>query len=351
MDFVKLNASIPELDDAAAIAAKARWDNIAKPLGSLGLLERAVTKIAAITGTPDVHLEKRAVIVLCSDNGVVKEGISQSGSEVTALVAENLTKKQTSVCRMASYARAEVIPVDMGMAKRLSIPLLIDHHIADGTMNIAEGPAMSKEQACQAIQAGIELVNYCAEQGYAIIATGEMGIGNTTTSSAIASVLLNKSAAEVTGRGSGLSDSALIRKISVIEKSIAVNRPDPDDALDILSKLGGFDIAGMAGIFIGGALRRIPIIIDGIISAVSALIASKLCPACHNTMLASHVSDEPSSRMLLDALKLHPMITAGMRLGEGTGAVALLPLLDMALCVYHGSSSFADIGLEAYRPL
>lgn len=351
MDFVKLNASIPRLDDAAAVAAKAHWDSIAKPLGSLGLLERAVTKIAAITGNPEVYLKKRAVVVLCSDNGVVNEGISQSGSEVTALVAENLTKKQTSVCHMASYARADVIPVDMGMAKRLSNPLLIDHHIADGTKNIAEGPAMTREQTCQAIQAGIEIVKNCAEQGYAILATGEMGIGNTTTSSAMASVLLGKPAAEVTGRGAGLSDSALIRKIGVIEKAIAVNKPDADDALDILSKLGGFDIAGMTGIFLGGALCRVPIIIDGIISAVSAMIASKLCPACLNSMLASHVSDEPAGRMLLDALKLHPMITAEMRLGEGTGAVALLPLLDMALCVYHGSSSFKDIGLEAYRPL
>ena len=351
MDFEKLNAAIPKLDDAAAIAAKAHWDTIAKPLGSLGLLERVVTKIAAITGFPDVHLNKRAVIVLCADNGVVREGISQSGSDVTMLVAENLTKKQTSVCHMASYARADVIPVDMGMAKRLTNPLLVDHHIADGTKNITEGPAMTREQTYLAIEAGIELVKNCAAQGYAIIATGEMGIGNTTTSSAVASVLLHKPVPEVTGRGAGLSDSSLIRKIGVIEKAIAINKPDPGDAFDILTKLGGFDIAGMTGLFLGGALYRIPIIIDGIISAVSALIASRLCPASLNTMLASHVSNEPAGWMLLEALKLHPIITAEMRLGEGSGAVALLPLLDMALCVYHGSSSFSEIGLEAYRPL
>jgi nicotinate-nucleotide--dimethylbenzimidazole phosphoribosyltransferase len=351
MDFEELNSLIPKLDDAAAIAAKAHWDNIAKPLGSLGLLETAIIKIAAMTGNSTVQLKKRAVIVLCADNGVVKEGISQSGSEVTALVAENLTKKQTSVCHMAGFAKADVIAVDMGMASRLKNPLLIDCHIADGTMNIAEGPAMTRQQAFEAIEAGIALVKDCAAQGYAIIATGEMGIGNTTTSSAMASVLLHRPIAEVTGRGAGLSDSALIRKLGVIETAIRLNQPNPDDAFDVLQKLGGFDIAGMTGIFLGGAIYRIPIIIDGIISAVSALIAARLCPASLNSMLASHVSDEPAGLMLLDALELRPMIKAEMRLGEGTGAVALLPLLDLALCVYHGSSSFSDIGMDAYTPL
>ncbi len=351
MDFNELNLIIPKRDEAAAANAKAHWDSIAKPLGSLGLLEKTIVNIAGITGNADVRLGKRAVLVLCADNGVVKEGISQSGSDVTRLVAENLTKKQTSVCHMAQFANADVIPVDMGMASRFDSALLIDRHIADGTQNIAEGPAMTRGQAQRAIDIGIELVKSCAEQGYSILATGEMGIGNTTTSSAAASVLLNRPVAEVTGRGAGLSDSALIRKISVIEKAIRVNQPNPDDAFDILQKLGGFDIAGMSGIFLGGALYRIPIVIDGIISAVAALIASRLCPASHYTMLASHVSDEPAGKMLLDALMLRPMIIAEMRLGEGTGAVALLPLLDMALCVYHGSSSFSDIGLDAYKPL
>ncbi len=342
---------MPGLDGDAAIKAKAHWDTIAKPLGSLGLLETSIIKIAAITGKADVCLKKRAVLVLCADNGVVKEGISQSGSEVTRLVADNLIKKQTSVCHMAQFAGADVIPVDMGMVSHLTHPLLVDHHIADGTQNIADGPAMTKAQAYKAIEAGIALVKNCAEQGYDILATGEMGIGNTTTSSAMASVLLHRPVAEVTGRGAGLSDAALIRKIGVIEKAIKVNQPNPEDALDVLTKLGGFDIAGLTGIFLGGALYRIPIIIDGIISAVSALIASRLCPAADHIMLASHVSNEPAGIMLLDALKLRPMIIAEMRLGEGTGAVAMLPLLDMALCVYHSSSSFSDIGMDAYRPL
>ncbi|SHH94375.1 nicotinate-nucleotide-dimethylbenzimidazole phosphoribosyltransferase [Sporobacter termitidis DSM 10068] len=350
MNYSELNNQIPKPDAAARARAQAHWDSIAKPLNSLGLLEDAVVTLAGLAGSPNVRLDRRGVLVLCADNGVVREGISQSPSDITLLVAENLTKKQTSVCRMAKVADADVIPVDMGMIKKLSNPLLLDRHIADGTQNIAEGPAMTLQQAEKAIEAGIGLVKDCREQGYDILATGEMGIGNTTTSSAVAAVLLHRPVEEVTGRGAGLSDDALRRKIDVIEKAIHVNRPDPDDALDILMKLGGFDIAGMTGIFIGGALYRVPIIIDGIISAVSALIAARLCPAAKAAMLASHVSEEPAAKMLLDTLDLRPMITAGMRLGEGTGAVTLLPLLDMALAVYHGSSSFSDIGMDAYKP-
>lgn len=350
MDFTKLNQTIPTPDDAAMSKAEAHWDSIAKPLKSLGLLEKAVVKIAGIMGTPNVRLHRRGVLVLCADNGVVKECVSQSPSDVTVIVAENLTKKQTSVCRMAKTADADVIPVDMGMIRRLDTPLLLDRHIADGTANIAEGPAMTKAQALKAIKIGMELVKDCREQGYDILCTGEMGIGNTTTSSAVASVLLNRPVEEMTGRGAGLSDTGLMRKISVIKKAIAVNKPNPDDALDVLYKLGGFDIAGMAGIFLGGALYRIPIVIDGIISAVSALLAVRLCPAASYAMLASHISGEPAAKLLLDALELKAVVTADMRLGEGTGAVTLLPLLDMALAVYHGSSTFSDIDMEPYTP-
>jgi nicotinate-nucleotide--dimethylbenzimidazole phosphoribosyltransferase len=351
MDFHKLNHQIAAPDETAMSKARAHWDAIAKPLGSLGLLEKTVVRIAGMTGTANVRLSRRAVLVLCADNGVVKEGVSQSPSDITLLVSENLTKQQTSVCRMAKVADADVIPVDMGMIRRLDNPLLLDRHIADGTKNIAEGPAMTRAQAETAIDAGISLVESCREQGYDILATGEMGIGNTTTSSAVASVLLNRPVGDVTGRGAGLSDGALKRKIDVIDKAIRINKPDAGDALDVLMKLGGFDIAGLAGVFLGGALHRVPIVIDGLISAVSALIAARLCPAALPYMLASHCSDEPAGQMLLDALGLRPMIRAEMHLGEGTGAVALFPLLDMALAVYHGSSSFEEIGMDAYRPL
>ena len=348
MDRNKLQ-SITCLNRSAAEAARQKWDSIAKPLGSLGALEDVIVKIAGLIGTPDVRLNKRAVLVLCADNGVVCEGVSQSDSGVTMLVAENLTKKMTSVCRMSAVANTDVIPVDMGMATVPWFSGLIDRRTGSGTGNIFKEPAMTTAQAEKAIDAGIALVEDCKKKGYSILATGEMGIGNTTTSSAMAAVLLGVPVTTVTGRGSGLSDISLLRKIEVIENAIKVNKPDASDAVDVLAKLGGFDIAGMTGVFIGGAIHGVPVLIDGFISSVAALTAARICPGAKDAMIASHVSSEPAGKIMLESLGFGPLITAGMRLGEGTGAVAALPLLDMALAVYHGSSSFSDIGMAAYE--
>ena len=351
MDFVEINKRIVQPDPEATAKSRERWLSRAIPIGSLGLLEEAVIRIAGIEGTPDVRIDKRAVIVMCADNGVVSEGVTQCGSEITALVARNIARGNSSVCRMAYVAHAAVFAVDIGMINPTDAPQILDRRVAAGTSNIAVGPAMTRAQAVQAIEVGIDLVRQLKEKGYTMLATGEMGIGNTTTSSAVASVLLGRPAEEVTGRGAGLSDLALKRKIEVIKQAVICNNPDPADALDVLHKLGGFDIAGMTGIFIGGAIYRIPVLIDGFISAVSALTARRLCPASAPYMMASHVSAEPAGRMVLDALGLPPLITAGMRLGEGTGAVCAWPLLDMALAVYNDMSSFSDIGMEAYTPL
>jgi nicotinate-nucleotide--dimethylbenzimidazole phosphoribosyltransferase len=351
MDSRELCAS-PRAPDASAIREAARrWDAIAKPLGSLGFLEDAVIKIAGLTGRPDVDVSKRCVIVMCADNGVVRQGISQSGGEVTMIVAENLTRGRTCVCRMAAAAGADVIPVDMGMLSRPSFGGMIDCHVADGTRDFSEGAAMTREEARTAISHGVELARMCAERGYGLIATGEMGIGNTTTSSAMASVLLGAPPESVTGRGAGLSDASLLRKIEVIRRAIEVNKPDGGDALDVLSKLGGFDIAGMTGVFLGGAAYGIPVLIDGFISAVSALTAERMSPGAVSAMLPSHRSGEQGCAAALKALGLTAPIDAGMRLGEGTGAVAAMSLLDMALAVYGESSSFSDIGMRAYEPL
>lgn len=349
--FIWLNSTIPPLNQTAMNEARQRWNSIAKPIGSLGLLEQAVIKIAGLTNDASVLLNKRAVLVLCADNGVVDEGVTQAGSEITALVAANIAAGRASVCHMAAVANADIIAADLGMVQSIDAPKLLDRRIAPGTGNIARGPAMTRQQAIQAIQTGIELVKSSQAQGYTVLATGEMGIGNTTTSSAVTSVLLNKPVEEVTGRGAGLTDAGLMRKIDVIKRAIAVNAPDPTDALDVVAKLGGFDIACMCGIFIGGAQYRVPILMDGFISAVSALIAARLCPASVCAMLASHVSAEPAGSMVLDALGFRPLITAEMRLGEGSGAVAALPLLDMALAVYHTMSTFSDIGMKEYEPL
>jgi len=347
MDFKELNNLVKPLCDESMHAAGAKWDGVAKPLGSLGRFEEAVTRIAGIYGTPDVRIDKKGVLVLCGDNGVLAQGVAMTPGEVTAIMAEFIADGRSSVCRMAKTAGADVIAVDMGMFRRVNAKNLIDRRVADGTNDFTNGPAMTVEQASQAINTGIELTKNCAVQGYKILATGEMGIGNTTTSSAIAAVLLGSDPGDVTGRGVGLSDEGLERKIAAVKKAILVNSPDKNNAFDVLQKLGGFDIAGLTGIFIGAAVCRIPIVIDGFISSVSALLAVKLCPRVKDFIFPSHLSAEPAGRMVLNALGFEPFITADMRLGEGTGAVCMFPLLDMALSVYHTACTYADIDSKA----
>lgn len=336
-------------DETARAAAHAHWAALAKPLGGLGQLETMVEDAAALIGGPVPDFARRAVLVLCADNGVVAQGVSQTDASVTRAVLENLAARRTSVCRMAAAARCEVVPVDMGIA---GAPVLgaVDCRVAPGTQDFTQGPAMTRAQAVQAVAAGIELVRTQKRGGVQMIATGEMGIGNTTTSSAVASVLLGRPTAEMTGRGAGLSDAGLRRKIAAIERGIAVNRPDPADPLGVLAALGGFDIAGLCGVFLGGALEHVPVIMDGFISGVAALCAVRLCPAAGKAVFASHLSGEPAARFVLEALAKKPLITANLHLGEGTGAVASLPLWDMALAVYHGCYSFAEGGIAPYTP-
>ena len=345
MDFKELNQQIQPLDEAAIQASHEQWNRIAKPVGSLGQMEDLVTQIAGISGESLPDIAKRAVLIMCADNGVLAQGVAQTPGEITATMSEFMAAKRSSVCIMAKACGADSLPVDVGIFRKVTTEGMRDCHIADGTNDMTQGPAMSVEQAEQAIRVGMELVKEFKEKGYKLLATGEMGIGNTTTSSAIASVLLGLEAEVVTGRGAGLSDEGLQRKLSAIKRAIEVNQVQADDAFDVLRKLGGYDIAALTGIFLGGALYRVPIIIDGFISAVSALIATRLCPNSQAYMLPSHVSAEPASRLVLDALGFKAMIHAGMRLGEGTGAVALMPLLDMALAVYKDLMTFADIGM------
>ena len=325
-----LLAGITPPDEAARAAAHAHWASLAKPLGGLGRLETMLEDAAALTGSAEFDLSRRAVVVLCADNGVVAQGVSQTGQEVTRAVAENLAMRRTSVCQMARAAHCDVVPVDMGMAGE-PVPGVRNCRIAAGTMDFTAGPAMSRD-------------------GYRLIATGEMGIGNTTTSSAVAAVLLGQPVELMTGRGAGLSDEGLARKVDAICRGILKNEPDPEDPLDVLSKLGGFDIAGLCGIFLGGALAGVPVLADGFISGVAALCAVRLCPAAAKAVFASHCSAEPAARMVLEALGKAPVITAGLHLGEGTGAVASIPLWDMALAVYGGCYSFAEGGIEPYKP-
>ena len=334
----------------AAEEARRRWDAIAKPLHGLGLLEDALVKVCAVSGDPDCPLSPRAVAVFCADNGVVAQGVTQTGQEVTVVVAGNMTRGDTSVCRMAALAGARVVPVDVGMVQRPGLPGLLDRSQGPGTADITKGPAMTREQLRGAMEAGYRLALELAGEGCRLLAAGEMGIGNTTTSSAVASVLLGVPAETVTGRGAGLSSEGLRRKIAAIRRAVEVNRPRPGDPAEVLRTVGGFDIAAMTGFYLGASAAGVPVILDGFISAAAALAAFRLAPLSREGMIASHCSGEPGARLLLEALGLSPVITAGLCLGEGTGAVALMPLLDKAAAAYHEMSTVGEIRIEAYKP-
>lgn len=325
------------------------WDAIAKPLDGLGQFERLTARIGAILETEQITLSRKAVIIMCADNGIVAEGISQSGQEVTAAVARQMAKGASSVGKMAAQIGADTIPVDIGMSAAEQIPGVLDRKIRCGTNNFRQEPAMTEEEAVRAVWTGIEMVSACKREGYRILATGEMGIGNTTTSSAMAAALLHCDAEEVTGRGAGLSDERLIHKKRVITEAIMKYGLYGAEPLRILQTVGGLDIAGLTGICMGGALFHMPIVLDGVISMTAALLAERMLPGTTAYLIASHRGKEPAVKKLTDALGLQPVIDAGMALGEGTGAVMMLSLLELALSVYHGKTSFSDIKIEPYR--
>ena len=347
MRLNEILAQIRSVDEGAAKACIERFDFVAKPVGSLGKLEELLARIAAITGSADIDISRKAVAFFCADNGVTVKGVANGDHTVTTALAEILGQGKACVAVMAKSCGADVFSTDVGMVD--SVNGLRDSKLMHGTDDITEGPAMRREIAEKAIFIGIETVKELKDKGYRLIATGEAGIGNTTTSSAICSVLLYKPAQEVTGRGAGLDDDGLSRKLRAIEQAISINQPDPDDPLDVLCKVGGLDIAALTGLYIGGALYGIPVVMDGFISGAAALVAVRLCPVVREYILPSHESDEPGTRYLMDALAFSPVLQAGMRLGEGTGAVALFPVLDMALAVYRDAATFADIEVYQYK--
>ena len=348
-ELAQIRITAPE--EAVRSLVKKHWDTLAKPLDGMGSFETITAQIGAILGTEQIDLRKKGVLIFCADNGIVEEGVSQTGQEVTLAVAKSMARKGSSVCKMAQSIGAETIPVDIGINSEESIPGVLDRKVRRGTRNFLKEPTMTEEETVRAIVTGIELVRECKEKGYGILATGEMGIGNTTTSSAVASVLLDQPVEEMTGRGAGLTSEGLVRKIAAIRKAIELNQPDPSDAIDVLAKVGGLDIAGMAGVFLGGAVYHVPVIMDGFISCVSALIAMQICPAAGDYILASHVSKEPAAHLILEHMKKEAILYADMCLGEGTGAVALFPILDLAAAVYHSMSTFEDINVEQYEEL
>mgnify|MGYP002517268127 CR=1 FL=1 len=350
-------AAIKPVDKYAMQHAQRHWDGIAKPLHGLGAMEDMVVRIAGIQGSANVSIDKKAVIVMCADNGIVEEGVTQTGQDVTAVVSCNMADGISSVCRMASCADARVIPVNIGIASdKLTDSTdigtykgLINKRVMPGTRNFLKEPAMTSSQLIEAIHVGIDQVKWCKDEGYNIIATGEMGIGNTTTSTALASILLNLKPEDVTGRGAGLTDKGLKRKTEVVAQAKEKYGIYKDRPLELLRCIGGLDVAGLVGVYIGGAMYKIPVIVDGVISAVAAIIAVSLCKDIGDYILVSHQGREPAMSALLAQLGMKAVIHADLALGEGTGAVMLFPLLDMTMKVYKENTTFDDIQITAYE--
>lgn len=344
-------ASIKPLDEEAMKFTRARWNTLGKPLYSLGRLEEMVVQMAGIYATKKPKPEKKAVIVMAADNGVVAEGVTQTGQEVTKIVTENMTKHNATICIMSGMSGADVYPVDIGIVTDSDNPKVINKKIKYGTDNMLYGPAMTREETIRAIEVGIEMVGTLKEQGYNIFATGEMGIGNTTTSSAICSLLTGTEVEKVTGKGAGLTSKDLEHKIEVIKKSIEINQVDASDPLDVLHKVGGLDIAGLVGCFIGGAVYRVPVFVDGFISSVAALVAIRMVPECSPYVFPSHCSNEPAGKLVLDAMGKQPYLLCNMCLGEGTGAVMGFTIADYAFKAYWELPSFEQTAFGTYEEL
>ena len=343
-----LSLKIEKSDREAGEAVRRNWDRVAKPLDGLGKFEDLIIKIGAITGSEKIDISKKAVIVMCADNGVVEEGISQSGQEVTLKVAGNIAHGSASVCRMAASAGARVIAYDIGINSPEQVEGINRRRVMNGTRNFAKEPAMSGEETAKAISVGIDAAREAVKEGYGLIAVGEMGIGNTTTSGAVCLSLLDTDISEAAGRGAGLDDIRLEKKKKVIEEAVKRYSLKTAEPFEVLRCVGGLDIAGIVGVYIGGAMMRVPVVIDGAIALAAALLAERMLPGIKEYMLASHVGREALCPLILRELGLESVLDAKLALGEGTGAVMLFPLLDMALSVYNNRTTFDDLKMDNY---
>ncbi|NPV29674.1 MAG: nicotinate-nucleotide--dimethylbenzimidazole phosphoribosyltransferase [Firmicutes bacterium] len=336
---------IGEICDEARAKARERLDQLTKPRGSLGMLEDVAAQIAGITGQSLPRLENKAVIVMAGDHGVVAEGVSAYPQEVTPQMVRNFLRGGAAINVLARQAGARVVCVDMGVAAPLDEPGLINRKIAPGTKNFISGPAMTREEARAAVEAGIEIANQAISEGVNLLATGDMGIGNTTPSTAILAAFTGFPVPLITGRGTGLDQPGVQRKVEVIEQALKVNNPDPRDGLDVLAKVGGFEIGGLAGVILGAAAARVPVVIDGFISGAAAMVARSLAPRAVNYVIASHLSEEPGHRVMLTWLGIKPMLQMQMRLGEGTGAVLAFHLVEAALRILREMATFGEAGV------
>jgi nicotinate-nucleotide--dimethylbenzimidazole phosphoribosyltransferase len=344
-------AAIVPPDAAAARAAQALLDAKTKPRRSLGRLEELACRVAAMYRVPTPPLPAKAIVVMAADHGVAEEGVSAYPPEVTGQMVRNFVAGGAAINVLASQADARVVVVDMGTKSAdvgvatskgtlETCPTLIERRLGPGTANFARGPAMTCDTAVRAIETGITVARELIAAGVGIIGLGDMGIGNTTVSSALTAVLTGTPAAQVTGRGTGIDTERQARKIAVIERALALNRPDPSDPLAVLAKVGGFEIAGLAGVALAAAAGRVPVVLDGFITAAAALVAVRLCPALRGYLIASHRSVEPGHAVVLCDLDLEPLLDLNLRLGEGTGAALALYLVDASLHILHEMATF-----------
>ncbi|MHC1747733.1 MAG: nicotinate-nucleotide--dimethylbenzimidazole phosphoribosyltransferase [Cellulosilyticaceae bacterium] len=333
-------------DKAIKNQMEAYIDGLSKPVGSLGKLEEMVTKLASIYGNKPIDLNKKIMVIMCSDNGVCEENISECPQEVTAQVTYNFTKGLTAINRFSAFTNSDIHIVDIGVKSEVIHPLVHNKKILHGTHNMAREAAMTYEEAIRGILVGISTVEELIKEGYNVFGTGEMGIGNTTTSAAVISVLTQNPVQEVVGKGSGARPETLQRKIETIEKAIEHNKPNPEDPIDILAKVGGLDLAGLCGVFLGAAKNKKPVVIDGIISSCAALLAYRLAPLCGDYMFPSHLSKEIGSKIVFEALGIEPYFELNMRLGEGTGCPITFQLMEMATFVLSTMGTFEDAHVD-----
>lgn len=340
--YEKTKAGIKPAYENSMKEASERLDKLVKPIGSLGKLEDLAVKISGITGKQNNSFEKKVTVIMAADNGVAEEGVSAAPQSVTALMTISMLKGVTGVCVLSKHAGADIKVVDIGIGSDLEYPGLINRKIRKGTSNMAKGPAMSKEEAIKAIETGIEMISQLVEEGYSLFGTGEMGIGNTSTSSAVVMAFLGCSAEDTVGKGVGLTEEGYSNKKYVIEKAIRVNKPDPKDPIDVLSKVGGFDIAGIVGCFLGAAYHRVPIVVDGLISAAAALTAYRINPLVKDFIIPSHCSEEPGYKIAMSEIGIKPMLDLNMRLGEGSGCPLAFNIIEAAEVVISQMATFEE---------
>lgn len=329
-------------------AVKKHWDSIAKPLDGLGIYEGIIAKTGMIQRTERPSVKNRTLLIFLSDNGIVKEGVSQSGTDVTHSVAQAIAEDRSTVCIMAGEAGVKICPVDIGM-EGSRVEGIIDRRIRNGTRDFLKEPAMTEDEVRIAMDTGCEMVRHLKEEGNDVILLGEMGIGNTTTSTAVTCALLNLDPYEVTGRGAGLTDEKLKHKCDVISEALNRYTYDRDDAMKILTLFGGYDIAAMTGAIKAGSELDVPIVLDGLITLSAALMAERVYKGSSRACIASHKPKEPVSERIMKELLLDAPIDAGMALGEGTGAVLLMPQLDVCMALFDKGSRFDGIGIKAYE--